>query len=282
MNDASIHSETRPATRLAAQCAFTLIELLVVVAIIALLIAILLPSLQRATAISRMVVCRTQQRQVGIAFFMFAGEHRQILPGGVWWRWSALNPYEAQPWFGAEVGEKAHAVFGWNHTGLLAPYIGLDTPPGQSIPHQFTRLYRCPGLRDGVLNSGIGSNGFFDYSVPGTWAGAYLDQIRTTARVRDPKLGTWTNVPTPLMFEEDPANHINFVNVEMTTGNTDQLGIWHPDGMSNYACFDGSAAAVPFTESGANMYDWLVRTPHGSEVDLSSEPGYGYGSWRLR
>ncbi|MBI1375381.1 MAG: prepilin-type N-terminal cleavage/methylation domain-containing protein [Phycisphaera sp.] len=56
--------------------AFTLIELLVVVSIIALLIAILLPSLNKARASSRMVVCQAIQHHMGIASAVYASEFR--------------------------------------------------------------------------------------------------------------------------------------------------------------------------------------------------------------
>jgi len=48
--------------------AFTLIELLVVIAIIGLLLAIIIPSLKKATEITRKVVCKSNLRQLGLAF----------------------------------------------------------------------------------------------------------------------------------------------------------------------------------------------------------------------
>src|SRR3990172_1165467 len=59
---------------------FTLIELLVVVAIIALLISILLPSLSRARAQAKSVVCLTNLKQQGLAAMMYGHENRDILP----------------------------------------------------------------------------------------------------------------------------------------------------------------------------------------------------------
>ena len=59
---------------------FTLIELLVVVAIIALLISILLPSLNRARTRAKDLVCRTQLRNLGIAFTMYTNEENGSIP----------------------------------------------------------------------------------------------------------------------------------------------------------------------------------------------------------
>ncbi len=59
---------------------FTLIELLVVIAIIALLVTILMPSLQRAKAIARTVMCLTNQRHLPTATAMYAMDNDDRLP----------------------------------------------------------------------------------------------------------------------------------------------------------------------------------------------------------
>jgi prepilin-type N-terminal cleavage/methylation domain-containing protein len=60
--------------------AFTLIELLVVVAIIALLISILIPSLARARAQTRLVKCQTQLREYGKACYYYLQDHKDVFP----------------------------------------------------------------------------------------------------------------------------------------------------------------------------------------------------------
>jgi len=52
--------------------AFTLVELLVVISIIALLLAVLMPSLQKARDQAKMIVCKSNFRQVGLAFVLYA------------------------------------------------------------------------------------------------------------------------------------------------------------------------------------------------------------------
>jgi len=63
--------------------AFTLIELLVVIAIIAILAALLLPALARAKARAQRTACLNNQKQIGLSFTMWAGDHGERFPSTV-------------------------------------------------------------------------------------------------------------------------------------------------------------------------------------------------------
>ena len=65
---------------------FTLVELLVVIAILAVLAALIFPLLARVRAKGAEAVCRSNMRQLGMAFSMYVGDWDGTLPspGGLW------------------------------------------------------------------------------------------------------------------------------------------------------------------------------------------------------
>jgi prepilin-type N-terminal cleavage/methylation domain-containing protein len=61
---------------------FTLVELLVVVAIVSMLLAMLMPSLSRARAQSRVSVCLSNLREIGLGVQAYAAQYNDAIPRG--------------------------------------------------------------------------------------------------------------------------------------------------------------------------------------------------------
>ncbi|MBI1371493.1 MAG: hypothetical protein GC159_01845 [Phycisphaera sp.] len=81
---------------------FTIVELLVVVSIIMLLVSLLLPSMQKARAVTRQAVCAAQLSQVNMAQLGYLADNWQTFP---------INTYGASGWktFWMQVYEPYHA-----------------------------------------------------------------------------------------------------------------------------------------------------------------------------
>jgi prepilin-type N-terminal cleavage/methylation domain-containing protein/prepilin-type processing-associated H-X9-DG protein len=60
---------------------FSLIELLVVVAIIGILSSLVLPALGKARRKARIASCLSNQKQIGIAIFLYNGDNQNYVPG---------------------------------------------------------------------------------------------------------------------------------------------------------------------------------------------------------
>jgi prepilin-type N-terminal cleavage/methylation domain-containing protein len=63
--------------------AFTLIELLTVIAVIAILASLLLPSLGKTKAKAQRIACLNNQKQIGLSFTLWAGDHNDKFPSTV-------------------------------------------------------------------------------------------------------------------------------------------------------------------------------------------------------
>lgn len=260
---------------------FTLVELLAVIAILLILVSLLLPAISHTRAMAQNSLCKGNLHNIGIAMPLFAADHDGILPAGSvgvndgdldWQKcWlgqevTILNPW---PYAGGN---------GWpeGRNGTLFTYMSGDTGTVR-------RIYRCPALLPGVIGSGYGSNGYFDYSMVMTWSGAVLSMLPTTSELRynTGDATTWVRKPSPIVVEEDPFWWMNRIpDVEPGHANQDRIGVWHY-GHGNYLAIDSSVAECrPLAPEVLNPYcnNWFAKTPRGNMRSLGQSAQY-YGQW---
>ena len=120
-----------PSVRTSHRRAFTLIELLVVIAIIAILAGMLLPALARAKAKAHQTKCINNQKQIGIAYLLYADDHSDSYPAVP--SWTAVGGIKGI------LADYDSNRYGWTNRPLNRY---LEAP----------EIYRCPSDKGDALN----------------------------------------------------------------------------------------------------------------------------------
>ncbi|MEP6663802.1 MAG: type II secretion system protein [Verrucomicrobiota bacterium] len=220
--------------------AFTLIELLVVIAIIAILAGLLLPALSRSKGKALAISCLNNNRQLGLAFNMYAGDNHESIPG---WGFEFHDPsYASPPDRVLQAGENKNDISLFK-TGLLWNYTKGDAV--YRCPSWASRTISDPSVIWGPTNNGLP---YWSYSV-NCQAGQSCKPPGADFDIKPSQLRTSVS-GTTLLLESHNSNGAGYDNSVLLFSSTlsldaqDHLGTeWHSE-VGTITFFDGHAVSM--------------------------------------
>jgi prepilin-type N-terminal cleavage/methylation domain-containing protein/prepilin-type processing-associated H-X9-DG protein len=236
--------------------AFTLIELLVVMLIIAFLASLLLVSLSRARGKARRVACLSNQRQLSVAWDLYAQDNQGKLVDGAAWvgNFLAYASDCADPGIMLDPAKSRFADYLRNLAVYKDPGSSCLTRTGDSAPREKT----LP--RSYSLNCWVGASKNYDFYKKASPAGKCVQFTKTSEMVSpSPSL-----LFTFLDMHPDSICAPSFITFITPPGSE---RIWHYP-----ASYHDSQGVVSFADGHVESHKWVDPRTFVSSLDYHFGP----------
>jgi prepilin-type N-terminal cleavage/methylation domain-containing protein/prepilin-type processing-associated H-X9-DG protein len=228
---------------------FTLIELLVVIAIISLLMAIIVPSLNKVKHLASGVHCQSNQRQLMVAWLLYADENNSYLVGGNTVGTKIANRPWTYSWVRVPQDQDGTKISNTQIPTLDQELRGIERGYLYSYI-EGTKVYHCKGAKEERYGGGYRS-----YSITGFMNGEYAmpENLGNYARLAAIK-------STQIRLPQEKV-----VLVEMTDSRGWNMGSWvmdifGTDWTDPFTIWHGDKGSLGFADGHAELHKWKSQS----------------------